>query len=452
MKKQQCDVAVIGSGVSGLCAGALLADKGYSVVLVERLSLPGGRCSTKLIKGYRLDPGVQMLSPRGPLSDICQQVGVKLELKFSQPLFSGVRVKGQDHAAKGDGPTAWMQLITACEEDPDRIMMAIGRAVAWQAPPDNMTVEEWFRQHTHEVETLSRLQAFIAGTLGTNANECSAAELFRVFGMSGHALPSEPSGPIAGIPVNGALKPMQELMQAITDRGGQAWLNSPVRRIKVSDGSAKGVIVERPEGMTELSAQAVVSCIPPRLVVAMAGIENFDTGYLRRVSEDTVERSTSITHIYIGSDRPLLEQEGLVLTARTRRLFQLYSPTNTLPEIAPPGKHVTIAAGMPRPCIEPISPRRELELNILDIRENLPGFDEYGEILMAPTYHRDWPLFGTWPGRGLPQRTPVVNLYIVGDRALPPGQVAVEGCARTAQIVAEDIVNRFKPGETAPIL
>lgn len=448
-KKHQCDVVVIGSGVSGLCAGALLADNGYSVVLVERLSLPGGRCSTKWVKGYRLDPGVQMLSPRGPLADICQQVGAKLELRFPQTLFSGVRVKGQDHAARGDGPEAWMELITECEENPGRIMMAIGRAVAWQGPPDNMTAEEWFRQYTHEVETLSRLQPFIAGTIGTNANECSAAELFRLFRISGQL--AEPSEPIAGIPVRGALEPMQELVRAITDRGGQVWLNSPARRIKVSDGVAKGVIVERLEGMTELSAQAVVSCIPPRLILAMAGIENFDTGYLRTVREETVERSTPITHIYIGSDRPLLEQEGLVLTARTRRLFQLYSPTNTVPDIAPRGKHVTIAAGMPRPCIEPISPKRELELNLLDIIENLPGFDEHGEILMAPTYHRDWPLFGTWPGQGLPQRTPVVNLYIVGDRALPPGQVGVPGCARTAQIVVEDIVNRFKPGEAAPV-
>ena len=449
MKKQECDVVIIGSGVGGLCTGALLADKGYSVVLVERLSLPGGRCSTKRVKGYRLDPGVQMLGPRGPLADICQQVGAKLELRFPRTLFSGIRVRGQYHAAKGDGPEAWMNLITECEEDPGRIMMAIGRAVAWQGPPDNMTVEEWFRQHTHEVETLSRLQPFIAGTIGTNANECSAAELFRFFKAPDQ--PSDPSEPIVGIPVAGALEPMQELVRAIAARDGQVWLNSPARRITVGDGAAKGVMVERPEGMAQLSAQAVVSNMPPRFMVAMAGIENFDTGYLRRVREETVDRSTPITHIYIGSDRPLLEQDGLVLTANTRRLFQFYSPTNTVPEIAPPGKHVTIAAGMPRPCIEPISPRRELELNLMDIRENLPGFDEHGEILMAPTYHGDWPLFGTWPGRGLPQRTPVVNLYIVGDRALPPGQAAVAGCARTAQIVAEDIMSRFKPGETAPI-
>ena len=444
-------MAILGAGVSGLCTAALLADSGYRVIVAERLRSPGGRCSTKWVKGYRLDTGVQMLYSRGPFADICRQVGVRLELKTPQTLFNGIRIEGRNHKASGDGFQAMMELILEREDNPEKIMIAIGRALSWQGPPDNMTVEDWFRQYTNKGETLSRLQPFVAGTLGTNADECSAAELFRTFRMAGSPSDaSRPAEPFAGIPVKGALEPMKDLAQAIADRGGEVWLNSPVRQITISDGAARGVIVEQPEGMTEVTARAIVSCIPPRLMVALAGNENFDSGYLKTVQEETVKRSTSITHIYIGSDRPLLEQDGLVLTAGTRRLFQLYCPTVTVPEMAPPGKHLTIAAGMPRPCIEPISPARELELNLQDIRENLPGFEKHGEILMAPTYHRDWPLYGTWPGRGLPQRTPMVNLYLVGDRALPRGQVAVIGCARTAQIVTADIQKRFKPGGKAP--
>ncbi len=67
-----------GSGIGGLCTGALLADKGYRVAVVERLSTPGGRCSTRMKKGYRLDLGVQMLLTN-PLEDICKQVGVTLD-------------------------------------------------------------------------------------------------------------------------------------------------------------------------------------------------------------------------------------------------------------------------------------------------------------------------------------------------------------------------------------
>ncbi len=447
MKELSCDVAIIGAGIGGLCTGALLSDQGYRVAVVERLSYLGGRCSTKQIKGYRIDLGVQMLL-RHPLEDICNQVGVKLDLKYFKMLFSGIRAKGEDFIVSGENPDGLIDLILATEKSPEKIKQAIERAVAWQEPEDNINVEDWFRQYTYNVETLARLQPFIAGTVGTNINEVSAAELFRFFRISNRGV--ESSEPFAGIPIDGAIKPMQDLAGAIIAGEGLVLAKTSLKRIIVADGVAKGIIVEGDEGKTRINAQAVVSSIPPRRMVVMAGAGNFDPGYLRRVMEETADRTTPITHIHIGCDRPLMEPEGLLLTAHTRRLFQLYCPTHVMPEMAPPGKHIIIAAGMPRPCMEPISPRRELELNILDIRENLPGFDEHGEIIMAMTFHKDWPMFGTWPGRGLPRKTPVVNLYIVGDRALPPGWVASSGVARSAQIVSEDIMLRFNPGETAP--
>ncbi len=442
MKEIKCDVVVIGAGIGGLCTAALLAHKGYRVVVVERMSSPGGRCSTRWVKRYRLDVGVQMLL-RDPLEDICSKVGVKLELRYPKTLFSGIRIKDNDYLVKGDDPEELLNLLTGSEEDPGIIKAAIKRAVTWQEPLENTTVEQWLRQHTHNLETLARWQPFVAGTIGININEASASELISFFRMSGKF--AESSEPFAGLPENGAIGPMQDLAEAISERDGQVLLKSKAIRIEVTDGFARGVVVKGPKGKTQISARAVVSNIPPRLMVAMAGVQNFDPGYLRTVSEETVERSTPITHIHIGCDRPLMEQDGLLLTAHTRRLFQFYCPTHVMPEMAPSGKHIIIAAGMPNPCMEPISPKKELELNLLDIRENLPGFEEHGQILMAITFHRDWPMFGTWPGRGLPQKTPVENLYMVGDRALPPGYFASSGCARTAQIVAEDIASRFKP-------
>ena len=244
MKEQTCDVVIIGSGIGGLCTGALLSDKGYRVIVVERLSAPGGRCSTRMKKGYRLDLGVQMLL-RNPLEDICRQVGVTLDLKYPKTLFSGIRVKGHDYLVKGDSSDELFNLILDTEDDPHRIKAAIERAVTWQAPVDNISVEDWFRQHTHNTETLARLQPFIAGTIGININEASAAELFTFFRISNRGV--ESSEPFAGIPSDGAIRPMQDLATAIIHRGGQVRLRTSARRIIVINGVVKGVIVEGPE-------------------------------------------------------------------------------------------------------------------------------------------------------------------------------------------------------------
>ena len=37
------DVVIIGSGIGGLCSGALLADRGYTVLVLERNPSRGGR-------------------------------------------------------------------------------------------------------------------------------------------------------------------------------------------------------------------------------------------------------------------------------------------------------------------------------------------------------------------------------------------------------------------------
>ena len=59
--KDSYDVVVIGAGIGGITAGALLANKGLSVLVVEQHYLPGGVCSSVKRKGIAMDAGAAML-------------------------------------------------------------------------------------------------------------------------------------------------------------------------------------------------------------------------------------------------------------------------------------------------------------------------------------------------------------------------------------------------------
>jgi hypothetical protein len=48
------------------------------------------------------------------------------------------------------------------------------------------------------------------------------------------------------------------------------------------------------------------------------------------------------------------------------------------------------------------------------------------------------------PGWDLPQKTPVVHLYNVGDGVKPSGTVALPGAAASALAVVEDILGRLQ--------
>ena len=63
------NVIVIGAGVGGLTTGALLAQAGYKVTVMEAQTYPGGSASTFYHKGYRFESGATVaggFQPNGP--------------------------------------------------------------------------------------------------------------------------------------------------------------------------------------------------------------------------------------------------------------------------------------------------------------------------------------------------------------------------------------------------
>src|SRR5688572_15913647 len=53
-------VVVIGAGVAGIAAAARLAHCGYQVTVVEKNSVPGGRCGQIRRDGHRFDIGATL--------------------------------------------------------------------------------------------------------------------------------------------------------------------------------------------------------------------------------------------------------------------------------------------------------------------------------------------------------------------------------------------------------
>ena len=104
-----------------------------------------------------------------------------------------------------------------------------------------------------------------------------------------------------------------------------------------------------------------------------------------------------------------------------------------------------MAGGVVASATLPLNVERELELTIQDLRDNLPGFDKYAEILVACYFRGDWPLIHRPTSFQLPQKTPVENLYNVGDGVSPPDSEGIRGCAESARLVVEDVKKRFQP-------
>ncbi len=79
MKVQELNVVVIGAGVGGLAAGALLAHKGAQVTVLEAEEYAGGCAATFSRGGYRFDAGATMgcgFHPGGPMASLGEELGI----------------------------------------------------------------------------------------------------------------------------------------------------------------------------------------------------------------------------------------------------------------------------------------------------------------------------------------------------------------------------------------
>jgi phytoene dehydrogenase-like protein len=431
----EAEVAVIGSGVGGMCAAALLAYAGYKTIVVESLGFLGGRYSCIDYKGYEIATGGHMVNygKDDPIVQTLKDVhAAEIQFKeFRVPVK--YRIDGKDYDLEGKG--GLRRIVSAASRDEaeaERVMGAMYRAMREEEPSNALSLKDWLLQSTDNPRVHNIFQCQATAFTGVNAHDFPAREFVRF--LRTYARLRETL-----VPRKTGKSIIDALKKAIEDAGGLVLTTTRAIQIRVRDGRTRGIVAEREGKRLEIEAKVVISNIGPTNTVKLAGRQNFEQGYLQQISEN-VRSSVAMDYIIV-SDRPLLD--SLLFTVDARRT-EAWSPTSLFwPEDTPRGKHVMEGYAVPLSS-DDYDPREEYETFLQDLREEFPSFEECGgRVLLARQFCGDWPVNRCFQGYDPPQETPVDFLYNVGDGVKPSGWVGASGAALSGRWVAKDVRERL---------
>jgi phytoene dehydrogenase-like protein len=338
----ETDIAVIGSGIGGLCAAALLAKQGHAVTVCESHTTPGGAAHGFEREGFHFESGpsfftgLSVAESNNPLRNVLDQLGESVEavpyeswnFHFPEGLFVSSTNEQRYHTeiarfTDEAGMKQWLRLEERMKQPP--------------APEDLMKPFAWLVDQEITDPFLRRLCDFDAfGLSGMDAAGTPLAEMHFMF--------CERFQASVDYPIGGSQAVADALVRALEKFGGKLMLGAHVDSVIVEEGRAAGIALRR--GGQVRARRAVISNASvwdtPGLLPEGAVPDEY-----RRECE-AAPQAESIVHLHLGIDGTGLP-EDLGIHHVVLRSWDVTGPQNMVnisipstldPGLAPAGHHV----------------------------------------------------------------------------------------------------------------
>jgi phytoene desaturase len=427
------DVVVLGAGLGGMTAAALLARDGYSVLVLEKLPAAGGRYTSEDYQGFKVATGSWALGlhgPQGPVYKTLLDLGCQLDIRIPGPPDRVTRIHGVDVPMPDSGGLrAVISRVARSKAEEERVMTTTRLALTGEAPaPEDQTGQAWVASMTDNPLIHGMFDFFIRAMSAINYEDIPAGRMInylRTFGRLKGVTTTVRDG-------NGGTT--RALVDVLKRHGAQLVTMAEARGITIQSGRATGVVFRDRRGtVREVGADIVISNVGPRATVELAGRGSFPDGHLRTVDALVPTVATTVIWAY---DQPLGSYNGFYSFIDTPRLTTVWEPYHLWPTYTAGGRCCAYAFM----TMKGKDVAAELQKGVQEVYANFPAL-ERAEIVTSVMMRDGWPILRA-SGAGLPVRTPLEGLYSVGDGNMPDGWLCGEGVVMGVLDAVGDIRER----------
>jgi phytoene dehydrogenase-like protein len=482
ISSEKYDLIVIGSGMGGLTAAALLAKEGRKVLVLEQKNQPGGYCRTFRSGSYAYDRALHLImgcarsSPLGigVINNLLLHLGVRDKCEFIRvdPLFTAhfpdyqLQIPGRQEPYLQTLVQQFPSDVKGIMRLADLCTRIYREMMEFPVMPGIMdmilTIKRQPKLFRHANATLSTV---LDAHLSDPHLKAICASLWPYLGAPPSRVSFLTWAAMMAIYLEGGAfycrGGFQNLADAVCasllDNGGELVLNSRVKSIRVRKRKVYGVELE--DG-SYVRSPIIISNIDAKQTLAeFVPQSEQPQRYIRKMNRMTI--TPYIAKMYLGSDLDIssmgvthenasytswkLEETSLNrISDRISGAF-VTIPTLTDNSLAPPGKHVVILSGMVDPDANPetdCNPNNPIFKMLLDGGETiLPGLREHitdhGDCaILGPVY--GWEATPKQSGAfRLGHVTPISGLYLCGQWTQPGHGIwtVVLSGIRTARII-----------------
>lgn len=410
------DVVVMGGGVAGLAAGALLARAGKSVTVLEKGNQAGGRAYTYADKGFTLNygPHAIYLPTEGILAGLIDRLGCQpLQYGGPEPAKSYWSDDGR-FGAIGSSPTSLLttNLFPVTSRVQLTKLMLAFRGAKIDRIDDGMTYGEWIDAHVSDPRVRRFARAF--GTVNTYSRPSrDLSAKFFVRHVQRTLFSKDGVGYMSG----GWASMYNTFLRALTENGGHLVTGARIDTLRVEDGR----VIAATAGSEHYEADAFVCALPPQDAATIAPAGSTLAASLARWERLDDVRGVCID---LGLSRRVRTESTFVFDVERDLYYSLHSEVT--PDLAPEGGQLLHAMAYLSPdeaASDTMAAARRDEL-IAGLDRWFAGWREAIVVERVLPNVRVTPLRHTpaqTGGNALPLQLPgAENLYFTGDaRDLP---------------------------------